>query len=345
MGRPSRYPKFTEAFIDRYGRSRFYLRRPGQKRVPLPGLPWSEPFMQAYHAAMADEPIRPPIGTSRSPPGSIASVVTCYLTSAAFAELAPATRADRRRFLDRFREQHGKMPLALLEPRHARAMLERLTAHQQKQWLKTIRGLLRYAIAHGDIETDPTAALRPARAKDTGGFTVWRDEHLAQFRVHWPIGTQQRLALELMLGLAARRGDAVGLGWQHVREGEIRYRQSKTGVELTVPIPPGLQAALDATPRDRLTFLIDGLGKPYQPKHFGIVFTAWGRAAGLPAGLSPHGLRKSACHGLADDGCTAFEIMAISGHKTLSEVQRYTRGADQKQLARSARAKQAKTGT
>ena len=40
-----------------------------------------------------------------------------------------------------------------------------------------------------------------------------------------------------------------------------------------------------------------------------------------------------------------FEIMAISGHKTLSEVQRYTRGADQKQLARSARAKQAKTGT
>jgi integrase len=47
-------------------------------------------------------------------------------------------------------------------------------------------------------------------------------------------------------------------------------------------------------------------------------------------------LRKAACTRLADAGCTAHEIAAISGHKTLSEVQRYTRGADQARLARAA---------
>ena len=37
---------------------------------------------------------------------------------------------------------------------------------------------------------------------------------------------------------------------------------------------------------------------------------------------------------LADAGCTAHEIAAISGHKTLKEVVRYTKGADQARLAR-----------
>lgn len=42
---------------------------------------------------------------------------------------------------------------------------------------------------------------------------------------------------------------------------------------------------------------------------------------------------------LAEAGNTAHELMAISGHKTLSEVQRYTSATDKKQLADSAIAK------
>jgi hypothetical protein len=43
-----------------------------------------------------------------------------------------------------------------------------------------------------------------------------------------------------------------------------------------------------------------------------------------------------ACIRLAEAGCTAHEIMAISGHKSLKEVERYTKAADQERLARSA---------
>ena len=52
-----------------------------------------------------------------------------------------------------------------------------------------------------------------------------------------------------------------------------------------------------------------------------------------------HGLRKAACRRLAEAGCSANEIMAISGHATLKELVRYTRAADQARLARNALAK------
>jgi len=58
----------------------------------------------------------------------------------------------------------------------------------------------------------------------------------------------------------------------------------------------------------------------------------------LPDGLSPHGLRKATCRMLAEAGCTPHQIMAISGHKTLSEVTRYTVAVDRDGLAEGAMA-------
>jgi len=45
--------KFVQRFRDRHGKLRHYFRRPGAKRVPLPGLPGSLDFMVAYQAALA----------------------------------------------------------------------------------------------------------------------------------------------------------------------------------------------------------------------------------------------------------------------------------------------------
>jgi integrase len=42
---------------------------------------------------------------------------------------------------------------------------------------------------------------------------------------------------------------------------------------------------------------------------------------------------------LAEIGCTEHEIAAITGHASIAEVQRYTKAADRKRLARSAMAK------
>ena len=65
----SRPPKFVQGFIDRHGKPRFYFRRAGFKKVPLPGLPWSPEFMAAYEVALAGQPVA--IGRARVLPGSI----------------------------------------------------------------------------------------------------------------------------------------------------------------------------------------------------------------------------------------------------------------------------------
>ncbi len=59
-------------------------------------------------------------------------------------------------------------------------------------------------------------------------------------------------------------------------------------------------------------------------------------AAGLPPRCKAHGLRKAAARRLAEAGATSKQIAAVTGHKTLSEIERYTRAAEQAELARQA---------
>jgi integrase len=84
-----------------------------------------------------------------------------------------------------------------------------------------------------------------------------------------------------------------------------------------------------------LTFLVNKNGRPYSANGFGDWFRQRCDEAGLHH-CTAHGLRKAACTRLADLGCTTHQIAAISGHKSLSEVERYTKAANQAKLARQA---------
>src|SRR2546422_7726268 len=99
--------RFIHEFVDRHGKVRRYVRLPGRQRVPLPGAPGTEAFNDAYQAALAgaeDSPA-PPIGASRTMPGTINAAIISYVSSAAFTALAPETRGPRRRILERFRAE------------------------------------------------------------------------------------------------------------------------------------------------------------------------------------------------------------------------------------------------
>jgi len=111
----------------------------------------------------------------------------------------------------------------------------------------------------------------------------------------------------------------------HVRGDMLRVTQQKTGWDGDVPIGPELAAALAATTHNHLTFLTTSWGKPCTAALFGNQFREWCNEARLDRRCSSHGLRKAACRRVADAECTAHEIMAISGHITLAEAQRYTK--------------------
>jgi integrase len=139
------------------------------------------------------------------------------------------------------------------------------------------------------------------------------------------------LALALLLYTGQRRGDVVRLGRQHIRNGVLSIKQSKTGAQVDLPVLPELQAALDLTPIG-MTFLVTGRGIPFTPDGFGFWFRQCCTEAGLK-GLSAHGLRKAAATRLAERGATAHELMAVFGWSTLREAERYTRAANRKALA------------
>jgi integrase len=114
-------------------------------------------------------------------------------------------------------------------------------------------------------------------------------------------------------------------------------RQEKTNALVAIPIHDELARIITATPAaGQLTLLTTKSGKGYSGNDFNNQFRKWCDAAGLPRRCVFHGLRKAALTRLADAGCTAHEIAAISGHRTLKEVEHYTRAHDQARLARAA---------
>jgi integrase len=331
MRRP---PKFVHGFIDRHGKPRWYFRRAGFKQVRLPGLPWSPEFMSAYEAVLSETP-RPEIGARRTKPGTVASAVAGYFGSATFANLAESTRRTRRQILERFRAEHGDKAIATLGKTHVERMVnaKAATPGAALNFLGALRALMRHAITVGLRADDPTVGIRGPKFK-SAGFYTWTEADIAAFEAKHPVGTRARLALALLLYTAQRRADVVKMGRQHVRDGLIHVRQSKTGTTLAIPLHPELCRVLDATPAENMTFMTTTGGKPFHPDSFTHWFKRQCREAGLPVKASVHGLRKAACRRLAELGCSASVIASISGHSTLREVSRYTAAADQVRLAR-----------
>lgn len=331
-------PKYCQGFADRHGKVRWYFRRPGFKRVALPGLPWSPAFMQAHEAAMAGFV---PVAAERSKPGTVAALVAAYYRSSEYLNLRPITQRTYRSTMEPFREQHGEKTVANLKRKHIKAIIAKLADRPAvaNNWLKSMRILLRFAMDSGMRADDPTAGIRKLRV-DSSGYRSWTEDEIAKFYGAHPVGTKACLALDLLLHTGQRRADIVRIGWQHLRDGVLTIRQSKTGTLVEIPLHPTLQASLEALPRKHMQFLVTEYGKPFAVAGFGNWFRDRVAEAKLPEGLSAHGLRKAACRRLAEAGCTGPQIMAISGHRNLKEVQIYIDAADRRKLAREAMQKQ-----
>jgi integrase len=311
-----------------------YFRKRGSPYVRLPGVVGSAEFMDAYQAALATAPI--PIGLStRSKPGSVSAAIAEYYGSQAFRSQAAGTQALRRAILERFREQHGDKRLAGLPKEFVVALLDTMAPHAARNWIKTFRHFIRWAESRKLVRQDPTWGVK-VKVPTSDGHHSWTDEEVAAFEAHHPIGSKARLALALGLYTAQRRGDVIRMGRQHIRNGELMVQQEKTNARVVIPVLPELAAIIDATPTGHLTLLVTKTGKSYGAGDFSEQFRRWCDDAGLPPECSFHGLRKAALTRLADAGKTVHQIAAVSGHKTLKEVERYTRAADQRRLAREA---------
>lgn len=328
--------RYVQAFNDRHGHVRYYFRRPGCPRTALPGAPGSVEFLTAYNACLTNEP--PPVALRNAPAaGSFGKLILDYMASVQFKRTKPSTQTVTRGILERFAAAHGHRTVAGMKRRHIETILAGMdeTPAAANNLLRRLRMILKFAIANEIVATDVTQGIPFYRE---GTHHTWTDAELLAFEERWPLGTRQRTGYALALYTGQRRSDVARMTWRDydAAAGTIWVRQQKTGKELLIPVHPALKAALDAWPKNHVAIIANESGRGTSVQGFGNFMGEAIAAAKLPEHCVLHGLRKAASRRLAEAGCTTLQIMAITGHTTMAEIERYTEAAQQPLLAAAA---------
>jgi len=333
---PRKLPMFVYRERTRHGKTVFYFRQGHGKRIRLPDY-GSPEFDEAYKAALTGDtvPERRKAGA-----GSLEWLITQYRASSAYLQYSKATRKQRDNIFLHVIEKSGSKPFKAVTKQAILAGREnrKETPAQARNFLDAMRCLFKWAVNSELIQIDPTYGVENPKRPKTQGFPQWSDEEVEQYRSYWPLGTRQRVWLEVLIGCGARRGDAVRIGKQHVKDSLIEFRTEKSGQSICVyaPIPERMIEAINIGPVGDLTFIAKLNGKNYTKESFGGAF----KEACVEAGLenrSAHGLRKTAATIYAEMGLSDAELESFFGWVRGSAMAaHYSRNANTKRLASNA---------
>ena len=153
---------------------------------------------------------------------------------------------------------------------------------------------------------------------------------------------------DLAVYTAQRKGDLALLGVHNMRleeekcpngfleiEQEKRHRNQEPVIAY-VPILDELHESLAAARAAGILgsqFFIrqDDKDDHYSKESLGNLVRKWLRKADIPNGYSLHGLRKLCVCRLIERGCDPHDVMAVTGHQSLKEIDRYAKGYFRKQ--------------
>jgi integrase len=333
MPRPR--PPHLHRQITRHGRTVWYVRRGKGPRIRIQGEFGSEEFGAAYEAALLGKEL---VRQGKTRTGTLQWLYDQYRKSTAWSDLSPGTRRGRENIFVRVMKNAGSEPYGAITRKAVEQGKDarRDTPAQARNFLDAMRGMFRWALANDLVSVDPTAGVVNPKKKLGAGFPVWTEDDVTAFQNRWPIGTRQYVWLQVLLFTGLRRGDAVKLGRQHVRAGVATLKTEKSGyrMEVSIPLLPALQVALQRGPCGDLTFICGDRGQPLTKESFGNMFGAACRMAGIEK--SAHGVRKIGATRAAENGATVAELEAIFGWQGGAMASHYTRGADRRRLSASA---------
>jgi integrase len=318
----------------RHGTRVWYVRRGHGRRIRIRAEYGSEAFWAEYRAAMEGTP-RPAKTTKAQ---TLAWGLERYRNSSAWSALSNATRRQSENIYRGVIRTAGDEWLSRITKETIKAGRERRAAapHAANNFLKSMRRFFKWAAdpeGGNLIPNNPTISVKLLKGKNKDGFHTWTNEEIERFEKRWPIGTRERLALDLLLYTGLARGDVVRLGRQHVTNGVITFQMEKGRGDGVVypPVLPILAASIAASKTGDLTFLVTERRTPFVKESFGNWFREACSKAGCPG--SAHGLRKAGATRAAENGATVNQLMALFGWKTEKMALLYTRKADRKRLA------------
>lgn len=342
--------KNVERFKDRHGKTRYYYREGKGPRSALKGVPGSERFLEGYrlahsvyHTNNCNEEAR-----------TFNALAKIYYQSSKFKKQKRSSQKQTRYIIDAFCREHGHRSVAGLTPVGADKLFTQKieTPGAANAFLVKLRVLIKLAIRLQWITFNPTLDLEPF---EIGTHHTWTEEEITKYQSYWPIGTLERTTFDLHLYTGQRVSDVCKMFWSDTKlqldevisdngfklipspRSTINVTQLKGGSKLVIPMHANLQRSLALWPRSSIAIIFvtekEHKGKPYTAKGLGNVMARSISKAGLPDRCVLHGLRKAAARRLAEAGCTPHQIAAITGHKSLREVERYTKAVNQELLA------------
>lgn len=329
---PIQLPPHVHVQRSRHGKVVFYFRRGHGKRTRLPP-PTDKRFETIYAQCLAGQ--APRYEETKLGVETLGWLAQQWRQSSDWLQTSIATRKQRENILKHVLEKNGTAPFRAIKAAHIRQGREdrMATPAAANNFLKTMRALFRWAKDAQHVAENPAEGVRFLKV-ETDGFLPWTLEDVALYRARWPLGTRQRLAFEVLFNTGLRRGDAVRLGRQHVRDGIAFIKAEKTGVDLTIPVNATLREAIEAGPVGGMAFIAAENGRPLTKESFGNFFRDWCAAAGVKA--SAHGIRKLAASRLAEMGGSEEELQAYFGWQSVGQSSVYTKAASRKAKALNA---------
>ncbi|EBA18363.1 Integrase [Roseobacter sp. SK209-2-6] len=308
------------------GRLYQYFRKDG-RYVRLPDDPNSEEYDREYWRLMRG-------GGALSQRFTFEKLIQSYKRSPRWEGLAPRTKADYSKVLEYLAGTIGQKDPTKM--RRSTIIEAQMANKHRARFANYIPHMLSILFEHAvDLDWQRDNPAKGIEKIKTGeGHKPWPKPAVATFRKN--VRGLERLAFELALGTGQRASDLTRMKWSDIEDDGIWVTQGKTGVRLWIPFTDSLRAILDETPRKSLHWILsDDFGRQLGYDYIQKKFLKARKELGLE-GYGFHGLRYSAAGELAEAGCTDHQIAAITGHKSLSMIQKYSKSANQKRLAQQA---------
>ncbi|MCK8463021.1 tyrosine-type recombinase/integrase [Aliiroseovarius sp. S1339] len=189
------------------------------------------------------------------------ALVEHYRKSPRYKRLKPRTALDYDKYLDFF---VGIMADANPAAMKRKDVIRLRDANAEKPYfanysLRVLRVLMEHCVDLGWRESNPAKGVAEFKSAKKER-EPWPQSLLDAFRANCPVGTRERLLMELCVGTGQRIGDVLEMRWSDIQEGGFVIRQNKTGKELWIPILPELQSTLDAASRHSVFILTNERG-------------------------------------------------------------------------------------
>lgn len=200
--------------------------------------------------------------------GKLTALLASYRASRAFKDMAPSTRKEWARWLDRIQERFGDRALMAFDHPKAAPAIRKWRdefAHAPRSAdvaLEVFSRLLSYGRSEGMLSGDPVKAI-PRLYRANRSMLIWTSTDFAELESRSSPEVYRAARLAALTGL--RRGDLLRLAWTHIKPLSIEIPTGKSGGRKTtlIPIYGELRGLLDTIPKRAVTVLTTSKGVPW----------------------------------------------------------------------------------